>query len=66
VLESSIEIARKLKLRCVGEGIETLEDWNCLQQLGCDIGQGYFIARPMQGERVLGWIAEWERRGSAI
>ena len=64
VLESSIEIARKLKLQCVGEGIETLEDWNCLQQLGCDIGQGYFIARPMQGERLLGWIAEWERRGS--
>jgi EAL domain-containing protein (putative c-di-GMP-specific phosphodiesterase class I) len=66
VLESSTEIARKLKLKCVGEGIETLEDWNCLQQLGCDIGQGYFIARPMQGERLLGWIAEWERSGGAV
>jgi EAL domain-containing protein (putative c-di-GMP-specific phosphodiesterase class I)/ActR/RegA family two-component response regulator len=65
VLESSIEIARKLKLTCVGEGIETLEDWNCLKQLGCDIGQGYFIARPMEGARLLDWVGNWDRRASA-
>src|ERR1700733_15857610 len=46
ILESSIEMARKLKLRSVAEGAETRAHWDLLQRLGCDVGQGYFVARP--------------------
>lgn len=47
IVESSIEIARKLKYKSVAEGVETIGDWNALKSMGCDIAQGYFIAKPM-------------------
>lgn len=47
IVESSIGMAHKLKMKCVAEGIETQEDWDTLKFLNCDIAQGYFIARPM-------------------
>lgn len=60
--ESSADMARRLKLKCVGEGIETQDDWTYLQQIGCEIGQGYFIAKPMEGERFLDWVRDWRAR----
>lgn len=47
VVESSIDMARKLKVKSVAEGVETQKDWDMLKSLGCDTAQGYFIARPM-------------------
>jgi EAL domain-containing protein (putative c-di-GMP-specific phosphodiesterase class I) len=49
----------------VGEGIEDQDDWNFLSQLGCDVGQGYFIARPMPAADVIGWISVWAARSGA-
>lgn len=66
VVESSTDMAKKLGLKCVGEGIETLEDWNCLLQIGCDIGQGYFMAKPMEGERFIDWLREWNSSPDAV
>jgi CheY-like chemotaxis protein len=34
-------------MECVAEGIETKEDWNLLREMGANIGQGYYIAKPM-------------------
>jgi EAL domain-containing protein (putative c-di-GMP-specific phosphodiesterase class I) len=59
ILESSIEMARKLKLTSVAEGAETRAHWDLLQRLGCDIVQGYFIARPMAAADLAKWAAEW-------
>ncbi len=61
VQESSIGMAKKFGLISVGEGIETQEDWDCLQQSGCDLGQGYFIAKPMEGTRFMGWAKAWNK-----
>lgn len=47
VVESSIEMAHKLNVHSVAEGVETLQQWNILKTMGCDVAQGYFIARPM-------------------
>jgi EAL domain-containing protein (putative c-di-GMP-specific phosphodiesterase class I)/FixJ family two-component response regulator len=59
ILESSIEMARKLKIRSVAEGAETRAHWDLLQLLGCDIVQGYFIARPMAAADLENWIRQW-------
>jgi EAL domain-containing protein (putative c-di-GMP-specific phosphodiesterase class I) len=40
-----------------GEGIETQEQWDMLEALGCNFAQGFLIARPMPADRVTGWIA---------
>jgi diguanylate cyclase (GGDEF)-like protein len=52
VVAAILEMARALGLKTVAEGIETREQLEQLQALGCDLGQGYFLARPMDAERV--------------
>ncbi|MGZ5042010.1 MAG: EAL domain-containing response regulator [Usitatibacter sp.] len=55
VLESSLAMARKLKISAVAEGVETESDWRLLDRLGCDLAQGYFIGMPLPGEDFLDW-----------
>ncbi|MCE9508099.1 MAG: EAL domain-containing response regulator [Alphaproteobacteria bacterium] len=47
VVRSSIEMAHKLKIKCIAEGVETRQDWETLKGMDCDTAQGYFIAKPM-------------------
>lgn len=59
VVESSLDIARKLKLKSTAEGIETPQQWKLLKAMGCDIAQGYLIAKPMPAEALPDWVARW-------
>ena len=61
ILESSLEMAKKLNMTAVAEGVETQADWNLLRQLGCDLAQGYFIARPMEAGAYLDWVRTWKQ-----
>lgn len=47
VVESSIDLAHKLAIKSIAEGVETQQDWDTLKSMGCDTAQGYFIAKPM-------------------
>jgi diguanylate cyclase (GGDEF)-like protein/PAS domain S-box-containing protein len=47
IIDSTLIIARKLKLETIAEGVETTEQWQALKQLGCDSFQGYLFGRPM-------------------
>lgn len=60
IVESSIGLGQKLGLHLVAEGIERQEDWDLITELGCDEGQGYFIARPMKGQDVPHWLRRWQ------
>jgi EAL domain-containing protein (putative c-di-GMP-specific phosphodiesterase class I) len=40
----------------VAEGIETREAWDVLNDLGCDMGQGYYIGRPMVANQFSHWL----------
>ena len=60
ILESSLDMARRLRLKTVAEGVETLEDWKFLRALGCGAGQGYFIARAMAASDLVRWAREWK------
>ena len=59
VVESSLDIARRLNLKTTAEGVETHEQWKLLSDLGCDIAQGYLIAKPMAAEALPDWLARW-------
>jgi EAL domain-containing protein (putative c-di-GMP-specific phosphodiesterase class I) len=59
ILESSIQLARKLGLQSVAEGVEQEEEWSLLKSLGCDLAQGYYIAHPMPADAVLDWQQGW-------
>ena len=59
ILESSLDMARKLGITSVAEGAETREDWNLLRECGCDLAQGFYIARPMEADSFPDWVREW-------
>lgn len=61
IVESTLAMAHQLGIRTVAEGVETQDDWNFLRALGCDIAQGYFVARPMPGEALPAWCVDWAR-----
>jgi predicted signal transduction protein with EAL and GGDEF domain len=49
----------------VAEGVETASVWNQLTELGCDLAQGYFLAKPMPAATAYAWILERSQRGDA-
>ncbi|HEX3908285.1 MAG TPA: EAL domain-containing protein, partial [Mycobacteriales bacterium] len=51
IVESTIRLAHSLRLELVAEGIETESELQCLTALGCDVGQGYHLGRPVSAER---------------
>ena len=61
VVEASLDLARKLGLSTVAEGVETIEDWQMLAELGCDVAQGYLIARPVPGSELQAVVNRWRR-----
>ncbi|WP_228896838.1 EAL domain-containing protein [Acidovorax sp. Leaf73] len=65
ILLASLRLAKELNMEVVAEGVEDAADWFFLQSAGCDLAQGYFIARPMPAERVAEWAAEWPHRWEA-
>jgi diguanylate cyclase (GGDEF)-like protein/PAS domain S-box-containing protein len=51
-----IGLARAFGRQVIAEGLESIEHGELLLQLGCDVAQGYFIARPMPAVEVPGWV----------
>ncbi|NES96841.1 MAG: EAL domain-containing protein [Desertifilum sp. SIO1I2] len=47
-----IKIAQTMNLRAIAEGIETAEQLLQLQQLNCELGQGYFFSRPLESQQA--------------
>ena len=65
ILAASLGMAHQLGLRTVAEGIEDAADWQHVQRLGCDLGQGYHIARPMPPAALPAWVAARSLSGQA-
>jgi EAL domain-containing protein (putative c-di-GMP-specific phosphodiesterase class I) len=59
ILETSIELAKKLNMQIVAEGAETREDWNLVEELGCDYVQGFYCARPMGNADFEQFLQSW-------
>jgi len=59
VLKSCLGLAHSLDRMSVAVGVETRQDWDFLQALGCTYAQGYHIANPMAGEAFAGWLEDW-------
>jgi EAL domain-containing protein (putative c-di-GMP-specific phosphodiesterase class I) len=62
IVESSVALGRQLGLTVLAEGVENEALWRWLQQSGCELAQGYFIAKPMPLEKIAAWKTEWETR----
>ena len=60
ILEGVIGLASAFRREVIAEGVETIEHGALLLQLGCDLAQGYGIARPMPAHEFPAWAAQWK------
>ena len=59
IVEGVIGLARVFHRQVIAEGVETIEHGRMLIKLGCDLAQGYGIARPMSAASLSEWITQW-------
>ena len=59
IVHSTITLAHDIGLEVVAEGIEDPAVWDRLVALGCDMGQGYFISKPLESQDFERWLAVW-------
>ena len=58
VVRTIADLARRLGLQTVAEGVELAQQWTQLQEFGYDYGQGYYYARPMDAQAVQRFLQE--------
>ncbi len=61
VVEGVIELAHKLGVTVVAEGVETAEQLDCLREAGCDKVQGYLLSRPVPLDSLLKTVTKVQR-----
>jgi len=60
IVEGVIALAKSFKRDVIAEGVETIEHGTVLLELGCELAQGYGIARPMPASDIPVWISDWK------
>ena len=55
-----VSLAKAFQLKVIAEGVETIEHGNALLQLGCELAQGYGIAKPMPASHIPPWLQNWK------
>lgn len=61
IVDGIIGLASAFRRKVVAEGVESASHGRMLIQLGCDLAQGYGIARPMPAEALPDWIESWQQ-----
>jgi diguanylate cyclase (GGDEF)-like protein len=61
IVRSTVELGHNLGLKVVAEGVENHEVWAELQDVGCDLAQGYLLSRPLPATELESWLASRDR-----
>jgi EAL domain-containing protein (putative c-di-GMP-specific phosphodiesterase class I) len=56
IVYAVIDLSHRLGLKVVAEGVETADALRLLAKAGCDAAQGYFISKPIGGDKIPAWI----------
>jgi predicted signal transduction protein with EAL and GGDEF domain len=57
IVRTVIDLAHNLGKQVCAEGVEDEETWHMLRDLGCDLAQGFWIAKPMAADELMEWLA---------
>ncbi|MFC1748255.1 EAL domain-containing protein [Pseudomonadota bacterium] len=66
IVKTCIMLGHELNMRIVAEGVENQQTWDLLSKLGCDVAQGYFIAKPMPEDELIKWIKKREHSAPSV
>ncbi|MFT5549529.1 MAG: diguanylate cyclase (GGDEF)-like protein [Candidatus Azotimanducaceae bacterium] len=58
IVRATIELAHRLGLRVIAEGVETAGCYELLRQMKCDYMQGYYISRPIEADQIASWYGD--------
>lgn len=61
MFHASLRLGKQLGMEVVAEGVEDRDDWELVRRTGCDLAQGYLLARPMPAADINAWIESWNR-----
>ena len=64
IVESVIFMAQRFRKPTLAEGVETMAQAEALMAMGCNLVQGYAVARPMPASEVLPWLTAWRKNAS--
>ena len=59
IVKTVTEMAHGFNLKVVAEGIENKETYDALKAMGCDVAQGYYLAKPMPQEDFILWLKNY-------
>ena len=60
IVEAIIALAKLFRRKVIAEGVETIAHGEELMKLGCDLAQGYGIAKPMPEAAIFRWVSQWK------
>ncbi|MBN2885307.1 MAG: EAL domain-containing protein [Chromatiaceae bacterium] len=60
IVESVVKLSHAFRRKVIAEGVETLQHAALLTRIGCRLGQGYGIARPMPAAEIALWVEHWQ------
>jgi EAL domain-containing protein (putative c-di-GMP-specific phosphodiesterase class I)/GGDEF domain-containing protein len=70
IVKAVIELGHALGMRVVAEGVDNAESLAVVEELGCEMAQGFFIARPMRADLIADWVTSQSStartRGSSL
>ena len=61
IIRNTVHLANELNLKTVAEGIENMDDWSLMRELGCNYIQGYLVARPKIASQFKVWLGSWKK-----
>ncbi len=62
IVKTIIELAHNLDMKTIAEGVETKEQFEVLTSLGCDIIQGFLLAKPMPIDELIAFVKSWDTK----
>ena len=60
IIQCIIDLSKGLNLKVIAEGVETQEQLEKLQILGCDLGQGYWISPPIPSDEIMTFLSRYQ------
>jgi diguanylate cyclase (GGDEF)-like protein len=66
IVRAIVGLAHSLSLEVVAEGVETPAAWATLAALGCDVAQGFLVARPLPADAFERWVGQWHADPAAV
>jgi len=57
IMEAIVAVGHRLGLKVIAEGIETEEQHKLAREIGCDLGQGFFLHKPMESNKLYTLLA---------